>query len=55
MSRLYSVSMCSVELVIELYNESSESLTYTGMNKWLIKHMCTFPTSEYTFRTFKHT
>ena len=54
-SQLYSVSMCSVELVIELYNEPSESLTYTEMNKWLIKHMCTFPTSEYTFRTFKHT
>jgi hypothetical protein len=30
---LYSVSMCSVKLVIDLPNDSSKTLTYTEMNK----------------------
>jgi hypothetical protein len=52
---LCSVCMCSVKLAVEVHNDSSKSLTYTEMNKWLITHLCTFPTSEYTFRTSKHT
>jgi len=47
---LYSVSMHSVKLVTELHNDSSKSLTYIEMKKCLVKYLCTFPTSEYTFR-----
>jgi hypothetical protein len=50
-SEINNVSMCSMELVTELHNELSESLTFIETTMWLVKHLCIFAILEYTFRT----